>query len=602
MVYGILLTTFLKSVKGKNEKSGERVYNNDLVLSPEIIIDENNIIIHGRVISESLYSEYSSKIYINTKGELYSPPVCTCNDYEKRALKHSFFACKHINAQFLYFLNMLQRDDTLYSLFKNDEEALTTESSSMEILDVLAPSEKKEKIKFEVYINRREFDRNIYVYFKIGSRDMKSSSLYTLKDIDAFLTYINNNIPLKYGKDFILDLSTQEMNGEALNILSFIKLIKNLDSSNTFKRSQDKYIQGKFLFIPKAMVRSFLEGIQNTRIYLEEGFFYRPVESEVIKSNIPVSFLIRESENEIILEIHGPTPKELNENGDGYLYNGSIYLPTYDQVKSISPYLKLYNDVKGICFPKSQEETVLRRIIPSVQRISNDVILDNKLKDRVVLVKPKYKFYFDRDKEIKLTYKVDYNGIEFNYFHEFTDKIIFRDTVNENKVFNLIESIGLTVIKDYFVFNINDEDIYSFFLGEIEKLQDVGEVFYSQHFKGIKLLNSSNFNVTVRKGKHNYFNFEFNIDSISDKEFRRILRAFRNNKKYYKLDNGEFINLEELELNKLLILINNCTKDIENTTIMDLNKAPYFSEYVDKYNLNYFSGLTALKKVYKKFN
>ena len=63
----------------------------------------------------------------------------------------------------------------------------------------------------------------------------------------------------------------------------------------------------------------------------------------------------------------------------------------------------------------------------------------------------------------------------------------------------------------------DENDAFKFFKYEIEKLQRYGEVFYSERFKGIKDIKKSDFKGEVRKGKFNYFEFEFNISDI----FRR---------------------------------------------------------------------------------
>ena len=61
---------------------------------------------------------------------------------------------------------------------------------------------------------------------------------------------------------------------------------------------------------------------------------------------------------------------------------------------------------------------------------------------------------------------------------------------------------------------------------------------------------------------------DFKIGDIHPQETTNILRAFRNNLKYYKLKSGEYLDLEELELNKFLKLLDvMSSKDIDDNHI-----------------------------------
>lgn len=80
-----------------------------------------------------------------------------------------------------------------------------------------------------------------------------------------------------------------------------------------------------------------------------------------------------------------------------------------------------------------------------------------------------FKFYFDRDKEILLLYKVFYEGYEFNYFEEYNGKVIYRDVEKEREVFGILRSFGFEEINGKLYFFRDDDDVFRFFKYEIEK-------------------------------------------------------------------------------------------------------------------------------------
>ena len=106
----------------------------------------------------------------------------------------------------------------------------------------------------------------------------------------------------------------------------------------------------------------------------------------------------------------------------------------------------------------------------------------------------------------------------------------------------------------------------------------------------------------VKPGNFNYFEFEFKIGDIPGDEIEAILRSFRDNLKYYKLKSGEFIDLEELELQKLLKLLDDVSNGgiEDNKTGISKAKAAYFQDYIEENGMRYISGTKELKKIRNK--
>ena len=107
---------------------------------------------------------------------------------------------------------------------------------------------------------------------------MKSNKLYTLKDIDAFLTALYNKISLPYGKDFTFNIKEQKLKAKDKKLINFIEMLKEIDMSS-YKRLDEKLVNGKNVVIPKALLKEFLIIISKHRVYLGEGFFSRQIET-----------------------------------------------------------------------------------------------------------------------------------------------------------------------------------------------------------------------------------------------------------------------------------------------------------------------------------
>ncbi len=352
---------------------------------------------------------------------------CSCNTFEKKNSKRGY-CCKHLVATFYKFINSLDEDPSI-----KDELGLTdakenivkkTESSILDLL--LGEEKKKDKIKIEVILNKIQWTGKLGAEFKIGLEGMKSNKLYTLKDIDAFLVALYNRISIPYGKDYIFNIKEQRLTSSTKRLISFIELLKEIDlSSNSFRKVNEKLVSGKQITIPKALLREFMTIIKDFRVYLGSGFYSRLIETEVLEGNIPLPMNLKDLGNLIKLEAPRGIPEALNDSNDVFMFNTTIYLPSYDQIESITPYLEAFNHGNSIFFTRDEEERVLRDLIPSMQKVSDDIELSKSLSNKVVIAPVSFKFYFDKSDDIFLTLKVCYDKYEFNYFHNLKDKVIY---------------------------------------------------------------------------------------------------------------------------------------------------------------------------------
>ncbi|NLK96122.1 MAG: ATP-dependent helicase [Clostridiales bacterium] len=599
-----LLNGFNKSTFGNNEKKGERVLKNDLVTDISYEEDNDEIIIKSMVISEELYSQYSNIIRINKETKEVTKTKCNCNDFEKKNKEN--YCCKHLVATFYKFLDMIDANpNILKELGINNPKKELIKATEKNILDYLVGNnDLKEEIKFEIIINKDQWNHKIFAEFKIGSINMNSKKLYTLKDIDSFLIAMYNRVSLPFGKDFIFDIKKQKVSSNDNQLIKFIELLKEIDGSTSYRKINERLVKGKTITIPNGLLRNFLNIARNYRIYLGSGFYSKVVETEIINDNLPLPFNLKETSNLIKLEMVNGVPEALNENMDAFLYNGSIYLPSYEQLEVINPYIEAFTHGNTIFFSKDEENRVLTELIPSMQKVSNNIMLSPSLKNKIVIAPVKFKFYFDKDKDITLTLKVQYDVYEFNYFDTFKEKVIYRNKEKEDEVVSILRNLGFGIINNQFIFLKDDDYIFQFFKVDILKLHDIGEVYYSERFTGIKSISKNSFKGQIKKGRYDYFEFKFSVDNISNEEMVYILRAFRNNKKYFRLKSGEFLDLEEIELKKLLKLVDTLEDNNLNDGIITFNqnKGMYLEDYIEEEGLRYIKGRTGLKSLKKSLS
>ena len=597
MIKQILLNMFKKNISGKNEKDGERILKNDLISDFKYQNNEESIALISTVISEDLFNEYSCKIDIDKNTKEILSLHCSCDDFEKQSIKKKNYCCKHLTATFYKFLRTLDEDSNLaLELGLNIEKKELVNKSQGSILDFLLQNDKRNlSLKFEVILNKSLWNDKIIAQFKIGTEDMKSNKLYALKDIDAFLTAFYNKISLPYGKDFTFNIKEQKLKAKDKKLINFIEMLKEIDMSS-YKRLDEKLVNGKNVVIPKALLKEFLIIISKHRVYLGEGFFSRQIETEIILDKIPIFMNLKSLGDMIKLELLNGLPKSLNDSDDVFLYDTSIYLPPEEQLENLKPYIEVFTHGNSIFFIKEEEHRVLEELIPSMQKISSSIELSKDLKEKIVIAEPKFKFYFDKNKEITVSLKLCYDKYEFDYFEGYKEKVIYRDTLKEENVVKKLKKLGFEDVNNTFIFLKDDDYIFKFFKEDILELHDLGEVYYSESFTGIKHISKNDFKGEIRKGKYDYFELNFSIKDLEDEEISSILKAFRDNKKYYKLKNGEFLDLEEIELKNFLKLLETLEAE-KNQVSFTKNKGIYLENYLEEKKLKNFKGRKELKSL-----
>ena len=597
MIEQVLMDKFNKNLTSSVMRGANDVIRNDLIKDVSNTIDNDIIHLKSAVISDSLLSEYNCKIVFDIKTMEVMSTYCSCADYEKNEFKKENYCCKHLAASFYEFIREAWEDEKISKLLNGSIKQKKLERNYEDAILKSLIDTRENILKIEVILSKNHWSSKLQAEFKIGLRNNK---MYVIKDLNHFLVSMFNNVPVKYGKDFTFNIKEQKFTYEDSRLIKFIYNLQRFSQSSSSLRRQDKIIDGKLLTIPSIMTKEFLSIVKKNRVFLGDGFFYRILECDVIEGNMPITFSLKSTTEGITLEVPDTMPEPLSDNNDVFLFGTSLYIPSIEQCERLEPYLKIFHKTRKIVFDKRDEETILRRLIPNLQKVTRDLELSQNIRKKIISGPVNFRFYFDKDRNnVCLLFKVSYEGYEFNFFNEYKDKIIYRDTHKENEVYNLLKVLGFEEINEKLYLLKDDDEIFKFFKYDIEKLQAYGEVFYSERFKGIKNIKKSDFKGEVRKGKFDYFELKFKLTDISDEEVIKILRSFRDNVKYYKLENGEYLDLEEEALKEALNLLDGLIIDEEesNIALIPLSKGAYVEDYLEDKGFRYIQTCDEMKEL-----
>ena len=232
-------------------------------------------------------------------------------------------------------------------------------------------------------------------------------------------------------------------------------------------------------------------------------------------------------------------------------------------------------------------------MIPKIENICSHVVIDESIKNNISN-KLQIKYYFDLENS-NITCKINFDYYEKN-------KFIIKDIEKENEAIYRLYTNFFEESNDKFVFRGNDEQLYDFLSKEINRLKNIGEVYYSDKLKEKKVYNSSYFRVGLGEEINHYLDFNFKIEDVDKSEYKNIINAFKNNKRFYKLGNGNFINLEEDETKEIFKLMESLGfTDNFNKMKMHSSKSLYIDNLLTEKKLPFINGRENIEDIIYKF-
>lgn len=234
---------------------------------------------------------------------------------------------------------------------------------------------------------------------------------------------------------------------------------------------------------------------------------------------------------------------------------------------------------------------------------SSQVILDKKI-DNVVANELNAEFKLDyKKKKMVLDVDLKYGSETLKFYNqsEESEKIVIQDTNKEQDILDKLKELKFEYENKEFVFNGSEEDFFYFLKEDYKKLDALGTVYYSDRLKERKVYVHPKITAGINSNDNDYLEFNFKIEDINPAEYKKILEAFNEKRKYYKLKDNSFIDLEDKELNNFLGLVDSIdSKNTSGKIQISKNKAIVINEYIEDKKLDFIEGKESLEDISKK--
>ena len=565
---------------------GTDYYKDGYVEEVKYTNEEKTLSIDGHVGSEYQNRVYNSSIVIDLKNKKVISGKCDCQDCMSRSTSSHLAICKHVVAITLYVINLL-KSDVISSLkqttfvVKNKNSVKRNKNFINKDLLNYFKSKPKEKVSLDIKLDMVG-PNTISADFKIGIDKM-----YVLKNLRDFAYARANSNDLMYGIDFVYNPVNNYFSEEDEKI---VDMIEEYGMGLSYIAPQREL---RYMTVGGPQVRRIMEALQYRDFEFKfRNMYYNP---RIIKGELPININLEIDNDQVLLNCKGMLPVPISQKGDVIFYKGDIYLLSSESGIYYNKLYKVLDEFKEISFTKDEVSEVLTNIVPKIKNICSNVFIDEKIEDNIS-GELQVKYYFDLEGS-KITCNV-----KFEYEGENEGKIVIKDIDKEKDAIYRLYTYYFEEEKGKYVFKGNDYQLYDFLSTEINRLKNIGEVYYSDKLKEKKIYNSASIKVGLGEEVNHYLDFNFEIEGVDEKEYKKIIDAFKVNKRFYKLGNGNFISLEDEETKEMFKLMEslgftNSVKDMKIHT----SKVLYLNDLLTEKKLPYINGIEKTKDIVEKF-
>lgn len=401
----------------------------------------------------------------------------------------------------------------------------------------------KKQIKLEVTLEfHNKYKPSISLKLRIGL-----DKLYNLNSkLNQFLTvYKSESGIIEFGKNFEYNKATHFFSKSDEEIINYLLNLK----------SRNPYYNMNYFEIDIEESNEIIDILKN------KTFLINGIEINNIKKELPIKMYLTKTED--TYEFSNLDQIEFLDKTYKYtLKNNTLYvLPT-----KVSNVLKMMSKegLKSISFKEEDLEIFTNGILPIFK---NNIEISEKIKDKITIgSKPEIKIYLDLNGAVlNCMIKLTYNTHTIDYFEKNAN--ILRDEETEQELIKDLLKNNFTIENNNIY--ISDLELIGEFLeNTITSLAQKYEVYTSNKLKETQIIKETQVNSSFKIGTDNILKYEFDLGQIKNSEILSVLETLKAKKKYYKLKNGNIINLNESkdikELNDLLDDMNLSRKEIKD--------------------------------------
>lgn len=546
----------------REEKAKNYVYSKKVNIKKVIYEDINNFEIRSIVKGSENYYNVHIKV---EKGEI-EDVSCNCKDYYEH-----YGTCKHILATAIEFnenesyirifsgeKEEKQSDLAMYEKYQKQEEKYR---NFKQLIHTFYPKGEKEEIaknkilprsiKLEPKLIYNSYLKTLKLEIKIGDKQ-----LYKIKNFPEFYDRMQKKEIYRYGAKLEFTHEEDAFDIRTIPLLKYVlkysEIIKYANEATNPYTYYGRTMEDSYITISNTGMDELFEVLQG-----QEVLFQKDGKEEKIlflNSAPNIEFLVEEQgKNEYSLTPNIATYEYETIEGRNYIYfelDKILYKCDENFKNTTLKLLQVFrnNFTNSIVFPKEEITTLFSIVFPKVK---NQIKIENLNEEEIEKYIPKelyVKLYLDYNESNYITadIKFIYGDKEFNPLLE-QELNIPRDLEKEDEVLELFRKSGFMLdVEKVRLILVKEDYIYQFLSQDIETYMKKFEVLATDNFKQREIKNPKIETLGV-KLENNLLDIDFSNLDFDPSELKEIMQKYHLKKKYHRLKDGSFLNLEESE-------------------------------------------------------
>ncbi|MGL5434229.1 MAG: DEAD/DEAH box helicase [Lachnospiraceae bacterium] len=506
----------------------------------------------------------SHKVSLYIKGSQIRDYSCSCvhgNSYKGM--------CSHAGYVWQEWQQQRTRNSGRSVSTSQEVRSMIQEYTNREVARIIREGEEEPVFLVpRLQIRRQE----INLEFKIGRE-----RFYLLKDLCAFTEAMGQGALIEYGKQLAFHHSIQAFAPADQELVVLL-----MELADSYQQHYDQFRKRSFITIPVLKQLTLSRMNRDRFLQLMEG---RRIELEDAKGIGRLVLVVRKNP-ELLITIESAGKDGLRVfledglfsfRGERYLYVCSrehLYCLDRAASESLDIFLNwIQKRTDGAYSVEIQErdmplfyERVLQQILPYSRLEVKDVDLESYRPQEL-----RAKFLFDSSKPGELTMipELSYGSYSFHPVEdEKVPRTICRDVPGEFRISQLItkyfkyrqEGSRSLIIRD------DDDALYHLLTDGMAEFSEMGEIYLTDSAQKFRVSAPPQVSVGIRT-MDNWLELTIDAGDISSSELTKILSEYQQKKPYYRLKNGEFLQLTDHGLMTLARLTDGM--DIHKTKIQN---------------------------------
>lgn len=389
---------------------------------------------------------------------------------------------------------------------------------------------------------------------------------YVVKDIYEFVKNVERSKDVTYGKNLAFVHNMDVFDKESQRLIKF--LMKNMRKGfysyqRNYKTPSYNMDPNRVLTLTEDSFPGFFEVMVGQTIGFERIYSSEKEELVLMKENPPIEFKLTKEEDRFALEVIPKRYIAFDMYEDCYiLVDNGLYHCSPEFAKEKYPLLTIMKDKiraeeqNKVFFVEEEMKGFCSTVLPQIENELITELEDEALEEleRYTPKPLKIKLYLDSE-GVEVIAKVDFCYGEVIIKPEQDEGLqvhkegVIRNIVKETDFLQRLIDSGFYREGDRWYLT-KEEDLYQFLTEGINQLFGLCEVNVTEALKSFKIIKSPIANMGIRI-QNNLLSVSFESSEMSIDEVMSVLGAYKEKKKYYRLKDGSFVNIDKAGVEEL---------------------------------------------------